>query len=321
MARNVYGKFNDTVQISGVDINIHQRGSVFYVCNNTVLPKNAISGSNGNSGATPDKPLATIAGALALCIANRGDKIILLPGHAETVSAAAGIAISVAGVTIIGVGAGSQRPTITLGTANTATVTVTANDIAINNVLFVANFLNIATCLSLTTAKNFTLENVEFRDTSAILNFVLAVSTDSTANHADGLTIDSSTYNGLGTSAATSLVKAGAAEDRWTVTNNVVDIQGTTATTGALILATAHALTHARVDSNNAHSPITTSAGGGLIVAGSGGSGVVSNNYLYVPAASTAILITTGTGLGFLNNYVSRSAVDTSGLLLPAASS
>lgn len=321
MARNVYGRFNDTVQISGVDVNIHQRGSVYYVCNNTVLPKQAISGSDGNSGATPDKPKATIAGALLQCVANRGDKIILLPGHAETVSAAAGIALNVAGVTIIGVGAGSQRPTITLGTANTATVTVTANDIAINNVLFVANFLNIATCLSLTTAKNVTLENCEFRDTSAILNFVLAVTTDSTANHADGLTVDNCTYNGLGTTAATSLIKAGAAEDRWTVTNNNVNIQGTTATTGALILATAHALTHVEVNNNVVHSPVTTSSAGGLIVAGSGGSGVVSNNYLYAAAASGAILITTGSGLGFLNNYISRSAVDTSGLLLPAASS
>jgi hypothetical protein len=46
--------------------------------------------SDHNDGTSPDAPLATIAAAVALCTANRGDTIYVAPGHAETVVAAGG---------------------------------------------------------------------------------------------------------------------------------------------------------------------------------------------------------------------------------------
>src|SRR6185503_19507054 len=101
MPKSNYSRFSDGVQISGVCLNLHQKGQVLYVCNSTVASAVGAVGSNGNDGKTPDRPLATIAKALTLCVANRGDKIILMPGHAETVSAAAGLDLNVAGVSII----------------------------------------------------------------------------------------------------------------------------------------------------------------------------------------------------------------------------
>lgn len=324
MPQSNYSRFSDGVQISGISMNVHQKGRVFYVCNSSVPSQfGVVSGSGGADGKTPDRPLATIAAAVALCVASRGDKIILLPGHAETISAAAGINCNVAGVSIIAdpSAVGSQRPTITLGTANTATFKITANEVVVSGVLFVANFLNIATCIDITTATDVVISGCEFRDTSSVLNFVKAIRTDSTANHADGLQVIGNRYLGLGTSATTSLVQAQAAINRMVVNANSVDIQGTTATTGALVLATGNALTGARILGNDVASNLSTATTGTMIIAGSGGSGFVADNYVLSNAgAGVAIIASTGTGLAFHNN-LQTDVADASGFLLPAADS
>lgn len=318
-----FQRFRDGVLVSGVSLNIHQKGQVLYVCNASTTSPYGIGGSDGNDGKSPEKPLATIKGALALCVAGRGDKIIVLAGHSETVSAAGGLTLNVAGVEIIGDPSvvGADRPTITLNTANTATIVVSAANMSISNFLFIGNFLAIATCIDVTAAKDFNCNNCEFRDASSVLGFVKAIRTDVTSNDCDGLQVISCQYFGLGTNATTSLVNTRGVMDRLQVRDCLVDIQGTTATTGALVLSTSKALTHAQIVNNIVLSPITTSAAGCLAVVSSGSTGIVTGNYVYAAAASTAILITTGSGLACGANTITRSAVDTSGLLLPVASS
>jgi hypothetical protein len=44
------------------------------------------SGSSGNDGLSSSAPLATIAQALTRCVAGRGDTILVMTGHAETVA-------------------------------------------------------------------------------------------------------------------------------------------------------------------------------------------------------------------------------------------
>ncbi len=65
----------------------------------------------------------SITSALSACVANRGDVIAVLPGYTETVTAA--ITINVAGVSVIGLGNGNLRPTIT-GNGTIDAVTITA---------------------------------------------------------------------------------------------------------------------------------------------------------------------------------------------------
>lgn len=72
------------------------------------------AGDTTGHGRSPDAPFATIDYAIGQCTANNGDVIYVLPGHAETVSAAAGIDFDVAGVKVVGLGAGAARPTITM---------------------------------------------------------------------------------------------------------------------------------------------------------------------------------------------------------------
>jgi hypothetical protein len=98
-------------------------------------------------------------------------------GHTETISDATTFAANVAGVAVIGLGTGSLRPTITFGTANTATIPVSVDNVAFKNCIFTANFLSIAACFTLSTAKNFAVEDCFFNDTSSVLNFLNIVKT------------------------------------------------------------------------------------------------------------------------------------------------
>lgn len=71
---------------------------------------------------------ASISEALAQVTANRGDVIYVLPGYAETRTTA--LAINVAGIAIIGLGFGLNKPTIT------GNGTIDAVNITADNVLF-----------------------------------------------------------------------------------------------------------------------------------------------------------------------------------------
>lgn len=70
-----------------------------------------VGSSQGPQG-NPVTPLATIAYALSLTVANRGDVIIVQQGHTE--SLAASITCANAGVTILGLGGPNSRPAITM---------------------------------------------------------------------------------------------------------------------------------------------------------------------------------------------------------------
>jgi hypothetical protein len=91
-------------------------------------------GSDGNVGSA-SSPFATTTQALSKCIASNGDVIVLCPGHAETISTAGGINVNVAGVSIVGLGVGRNRPVFTFATSTAATMTITAANVAISNIV------------------------------------------------------------------------------------------------------------------------------------------------------------------------------------------
>lgn len=93
------------------------------------------NGSANYNGVSPNRALTTLTAALALCVAARGDIIYLMPKHAETLTAA--IAVNKAGVSIIGVGTGRNRPAFTNNPAATADLmAVSVANVYIENVLF-----------------------------------------------------------------------------------------------------------------------------------------------------------------------------------------
>lgn len=117
-------------------------GNIYYV---------HADGSATGSALTPQSAITTIDAAIGLCTASNGDHILVLPGHTETISAAAGIACDVAGVTIVGLGHGSQRPTITWG-ATDATWTVSAANVSIENIRCTVSVDEVVKLFSVTAA-------------------------------------------------------------------------------------------------------------------------------------------------------------------------
>lgn len=116
-------------------------GAVFYVYNGTALATGAVAGSNGNDGSKL-APFSTIDYAVGQCLANRGDTIYVLPGHAENITAAAGIDADIAGIEIVGIGSGTNRPTLTFTTVVTADIDVDAANITFKNFIFDATSLD-----------------------------------------------------------------------------------------------------------------------------------------------------------------------------------
>ena len=244
-------------------------------------------------------------------------------GHAETISTATALNLNKAGIAIIGLGAGSARPTFTLSTANTATITVSAANVTIQNCLFVANFLNIAALFTVT-ATNFALDNCEQRDTSNILNFLTTVATNTTDNAANGLTITRNTIINTAASGVCNLFAGTAACDRVTITDNYYASLTTNA--GAVIpMSAGKALTNLLLLRNVFN--LTNAAGtatGYLITTDTTGSGFIHQNVDFCLANTTyanSLAVTAGRSFRFGTNGHSRTADRSSGATLPAADS
>lgn len=309
--------FANGLSVRGMPINIAYPGQVLFVNNSGVLPQGGISGSDDNNG-TYLRPLLTLQKAVDLSLANRGDIIMIMPGHAETVSSATALQLNKAGILIVGMGEGSKQPQFTLDTANTATIPVSAANIGIINVKFVANFLAIAALFTVT-AVNFSISQCDIRDTSAILNFAKVVNTGSTDNAADGLVMENNNIVSLHATNAFSLFAAVGNMDRVCVKGNNVRIASTSGVAVVCPITAGKLLTNLRLDGNVINSTGATGTATGLLITtnGSTNSGMINNNQLF-NLATTPLLVTASSGLHFMNNYVSNLA-DSSGKLVPDA--
>ncbi len=319
---NFPGGFAAGLTIRGMPVAVTHPGKIYWVSNATTLSDRQIGGSNSNNG-TFDKPFSTIKYAVSQCLANRGDVVMVKPGHAETIADAITLTLGTAGVAVVGLGSGSNRPTLTFSTAATANIPITAANMSMTNIRFVANTANVAsvfTATSTNTPTDFALENCEFKDTSSILNFLTIVTGNATANSMDGLAIRNCRISSLGTTAATTAVKLLSATDRvdlldnygnWAILND----------TAAFLDAAANNVTNFNMGRNRLYKPNTSSTGGSFVSgSGTGWTGHAYDNYLYQLDATAGIWIPTGTGIGFSNNYSPiTGAADKSGLINPAA--
>ena len=326
---NYEGGFSDGVTIRGVPISITHPGKVFWVSNSSVQLPNQKAGSNSNDGKF-NAPFATLTYALSQVKKDRGDVIFIKPGHAESISSATALNIGATagdagtgadGVAIIGLGRGSKRPTFTLDTANTATIGVTGNNIAFKNCLFVANFLAVASCFTLGAAADFVLEGCEFRDTSAILNFLAIVTTTVSVNadrlycgdnniKIDGTTNDIAAFQILGTMSGLTLVRNKVVN---TVARSNVSVFLSHA---ALVMTDAYVADNVVWCANAAN----TSVGVFISTSATTGSGVAKNNVIATNDPSATIIVTAAAvQWKMFNNLHAGEATSLSGFLLPAA--
>lgn len=316
-----YGFING-VTIRGVPVIQTNPGQVFWVYNGTALQTGQRGGSDGNKG-TFDSPFATIDYAVGQCTANRGDIIFVKPGHTESIANATTLVLDVAGIAIVGLGVGSNRPTLTFTTATTANIPVTAANISVSNILHRANFADIVSAYTATgtaTPTDLAIDNCEFRDLSSVLNFIKTVTGNATANSMDGFSYTNNKVFGLSTTAATMACIMAAANARQIYANNFIDYPVLN-DTPTLVDFGANNQLNLNMYGNRVVRPSTSTTGGSLFAGGATGStGYVYDNYSWHLDNSAGLICATGTKLGFQNNYsMITGAADKSGLINPAA--
>ena len=166
MARNDPHKITQlNAQVEGFkgggDMEDSDIGEVFYVNNDSSsLLVGAEPGADVSGfGKSPLQPLATIDYAIGLCSAGRGDKIIVLQGHSETVTAA--ITMDVAGVTVEGRGQGANRAQVSCATASIDMLTITAANCVLRNILFNESTADVSAMVNVAAA-DVLIENCQF---------------------------------------------------------------------------------------------------------------------------------------------------------------
>ena len=181
----------------------------------------------------------------------------------------------------------------------------------------------LVTSTTITTgAQDFDIEFCEFKDLSASLNLITIFTDAAVANVNDGFRFCGNRIKSLGTTAATTAIKAGATQDRWTINDNYGN-WAVLNSTAAMLAAGANSLTQFEFSRNYINRPNTaTSAGNGLAISGTGTAwtGQCNDNRIWGLNGSSQIWIGTGTKLAFNQNYCTiTGAADTSGLINPAA--
>lgn len=321
---NFPGGFASGLTVRGVPLLQSQPGAAYWVCNSSTVANGCVAGADGNPG-TYTKPFATIQEGLDRCQANKGDIIFVKPGHSETIANATTLSFNKAGVAIIGLGTGSNRPTLTFSSSTAANIPITAANISIQNFLFkanVADIVSVFTATSTNTPTDFSVENCEFRDGSSILNFITIITGNATANSMDGLRFWGNRVSSLGTTATTTAIVLASATDRINISYNF-GCSAVLNDTAAILAAGTAQLTNFELGNNIWERPNTSSTGGSF-VSGSGNAwtGMAHDNYFYQVDNSAGIWIATGHGssFGYQNNYSPiTGAVDKSGLINPAA--
>ena len=277
-------------------------GSYFFVHSGTGTDEEG-------AGLGPDSPSATADFMVASCTASLGDTIVLMPGHAETLVNATGLAMDVAGVRLLGLGWGNLIPTFTLGTATSATIAVTAPNNVIDNIKIVSDKADVAAGVTASAlADGLIVQNSWLKDGGSAKELVIGVSVAAAAHNVKILNNRFTTVDGGDCASAIKFI--GACDDGLVIGNyihgdySVACIDGKTA--AAILL---------EIRDNLFWQADTTA---GLFTdMHSSTTGIIANNSSY-GAKNDAHY--TAAAMVFLQNF-STNAKNASGLIKPAIDS
>lgn len=255
----------------------------------------SLVGSNGNDGLSATSPKATIVGAQSQANASKGDVVVCLPGHAETLTAAAAITISKAGLYIVGLGTGLLRPTFTWSTSTAAQMIVSGAQVTFDNCVF--DFTGISAVVA---AISVTGADVAFINSDFVLSTgtnapVLGILTAATASR---LRIENNRFYGPATSTdtVTAAIKHEVGAD-YVIRSNYF--------TGKMTQAILNATTLLRglIDSNR----FVIATGTVAITMAAASTPFITNNRINVPSGTAPIVAAAGFVSG--NNYSAAAGV------------
>jgi hypothetical protein len=242
-------------------------GKIFFV--------DAGQGNNSNDGTDKELPLAGVDYAVGKCTANRGDVIVCLPGHVETISAAAGWDLDVAGIHIIGIGRGADQPKLIMDTANTVDVDIDAAGISITNIHFESAFADIVGMVDVN-AVDFMMTNCRFTEQVATENNLITILTG-TANQSDRMVIQGCTVLHAD-AAGTHFIKFPAAQDSCIIRDNWI-----TGDFGTMCIGGAGVITNVLIHNNVIRQLATTNDS--CVSLAATATGIVSRNICGAEAA------------------------------------
>lgn len=270
----------------------------------TVLYVSSVTGSNNNTGQRPSEAKATIAGAISAATAAKNDVIYVLPGHSETVTAA--ITVGKSQLSIIGLGRGSQRPSVT-GNGTIDAMDVTAAGVLIENIQFPAPGTDDQTSDINVGAAGCTIRNTYHIGSTTSKNKTDIITV---ASGGDDLLVEGvHAYNTVVDCVSWLSLEAAVARP---VIRDCV-IQGTFSTAALMDEATATLVTVQRCILKNikaATAVVTFTTGNST--------GVVSFCHLSGRHTTIASNVVPGTGMDFFENRVTEEAA-LNGAIIPAA--
>lgn len=286
--------FNTTQTFLGAG-NLFSTGTVYFVSSAT--------GSNDNNGTDVSTPKATIAGAQSAATASKGDVVVILPGHTETLTSV--LTLSKAGVNYIGLGQGNLRPTIT-GNGTIDAISITGANITLQNINFAAPETDDQTAHVNVAAAGATLRGLRMIGSQTSKNVTDMITV---ASGADDLLVEGCVaYNTVVD--CVSWLSLEAAVARATIRGNVVMGQFSTG-----VLMDEATATLASISGNLFKN---TKAATAVITFTTGNStGVMWDNRCSGRHTTIASNIVPGTGMDFFENYVVEEAA-LNGLYIPA---
>lgn len=136
-------------------------GNIFFVDDGT-----AQGGTTSGFGQHPDQAITDIDAAYDLCTASQGDTLIVLTGHAETITNSDRITMDVAGIDVRGLGRALAKPTITFGTDTTADIVMSAASNYLGNLRLVSDVNSLVNFLDIGVS-DLEFEDLDFVTSSA----------------------------------------------------------------------------------------------------------------------------------------------------------
>lgn len=248
---------------------------------------------------------STIKLALAACLANRGDVIFVMPGHTENIANATDLNVNVAGVTIIGLGTGNLRPVLTLTTAITATITFSAANTQMCNMIIDGTGFDAITSVITVTGAGVILKNNQFTLAGATNQAAIGLTTTAAG---DALMLSGNTFTGTTDAGTTNAIQLVGADDCQIINNFFYGAYTTSlgpingATTDSLrILIQGNTLMNVTASSTKA------------IVLTAGSTGMIRDNRIAIRSGTAPI---TGAAMDVGGNYYTAAAGVTAGTLL-----
>lgn len=175
------------------------------------------SGNSANDGKSWLAPKATLAQAISAATADNGDVIFLAPGHAQTITGAAGAGITKAGLRVIGLGSGRQRPIFTFTSNTGASFDITVARTLFTNCVLV-NAIDAQTAMVNVTGADCEISDCEFflgdSSTQAVLGIL--------GTTADRLRVLRNHMHGGTTAGVSAAVRVVGAADAQVIEDNVI---------------------------------------------------------------------------------------------------